>query len=195
MFEKLKTRDNFWNIIFLVGISTSIAIAEHSDNLLVFFLSLIVAPYLFSRFNKVTFTADNIFINSEGESLEKRYPVRLPMIFTVNFLVNIPIITNFAGSLSFADMAFIFFTIPTTYFIYLNCPITILFNPNSWDRKIIRYNPSEQSVIYTPNTFSVIKYKRPDNFILDPKYSGLSSNISNPNHLSLDYLKRSRYKD
>ncbi|WP_342278556.1 hypothetical protein [Candidatus Tisiphia endosymbiont of Myopa tessellatipennis] len=77
--------------------------------------------------------------------------------------------------------------IPTLYFIYKNCPISILFNKNAWQEEIIgmkagTYHANFPSSSFNSNSYSSISHSntiRSPDIINDPSYRYLSSNIYN----------------
>jgi MFS family permease len=143
-------KDNFWNIVFWLGMSTGTLISfflapkANSEQgfsylaLAVFLSTLIGVPILVRSFSKVTFVKENIFVNSEGREL--KVPRDLPMAFfvivgTVGTLVLTGLLLDkykVSDLISILIFVPLLFGIPTLFFIFKNCPISILFNRKVW---------------------------------------------------------------
>lgn len=138
-------KDNFWNLMFWVGMTIGLSITEifGDQNPVAAFVSawitILGMPYIMTKARPVTFDKNDGFFNSDGMSLKNSYPTRLGVVIFITLLllafiglivdsshINTPPLLDAVFMLSF------FILIPTLYFIYKNCPISILFNKHTW---------------------------------------------------------------
>jgi len=161
-----------------------------------FWLTVLLIPYLVVKHNRVKYTEDKIFLNSQDKNLMGNLPKQLLWVIFAMFMA-----IAFTGSIidtywkdtsdliAFPLIFSIFFLVPTLYFIYKNCPISILFNKNAWQEGVIGMRGSAYNTNCTSSGFRATHYnsvnhhktiKSPD-IINDPAYRYLSSNIYNSN--------------
>jgi len=176
--NKWLTKNRFWNFVFWIGMSVgfsiTFAISGINDpsgefsywSTVMFWLTLIGVPTLVRFGSKTTLVKDNIFLDIEGRELN------LPNGFLT--IITTIALTAFTGALldkTFANTAnnaslflliSIFFLIPTLFFIFKNCPISILFNRKLW--RFEAYTDSQQK-------------KSDDSRYYSPAYSFYASNI------------------
>lgn len=125
--EARKNKDNFWNLMFALGLF----IGSQTIGLIT---ALVILPFILKRFNGVKFI-EGKFLNSEGNELI--IPKQLPNSFLVIATTIAPILIMGAIFDSYfkhlesvgiiIGLMFICF-IPVLFFIFKNCPISILFN-------------------------------------------------------------------
>ncbi|RYE05652.1 MAG: hypothetical protein EOP33_00010 [Rickettsiaceae bacterium] len=186
-FKARWNKDNFWNLMFWLGITANMVLVdvfvESMPKLaLAFFVSgITLTPYLLTRANKTTFNKEKVFINKQEESLEKRYPKHLFEIFFFNTIATIFVITDgIVPSLATTYTA-IGLAVPVLYFIILNCPISILFNKNVWNKRVTGLDPNTTY----QHSFSPQLHKHKEPMLIprsqytDPKYSYLDGNTFN----------------
>ncbi|RYE27587.1 MAG: hypothetical protein EOP45_00710 [Sphingobacteriaceae bacterium] len=191
-FKARWNKDNFWNLMFWLGITANMVLVDIFANLvpvlaLIFFiLGLTITPYLLARVNKVVFTEEKVFINKQRESLEKKYPKHLSIIIPIAIAVSINCFFAFNKSFpnfeeSMAVYAAIGLAVPVLYFIILNCPISILFNKNAWNKQVTGLDHSSSCQHSFPPQLH--KHKEPmlmpRSRYTDPKYSYLDGNTFN----------------
>ncbi|MDR0329142.1 MAG: hypothetical protein LBH99_00450 [Rickettsia sp.] len=120
-----------------------------------------LVPYLITRCNKVKYTKDKIFLNSEGQNLMNRLPKQLFWVIVLMFVVTVWVgsmldtqwqdVNNLISSILIIGTLL---SVPTLYFIYKNCPISILFNKNAWQEEIIGMKAGAYNANYSTSTFS-----------------------------------------
>lgn len=141
------TKDRFWTFVFWFGMSLGLSVAHvfgvqlkmsNISNTIVL-ISLIGVPVLVNVFNGTKFIKALTFANSEGTVLtEEQRPYLFGYAifagFGVAFVVAETVLSSMSKTSSFA--AFIclisLFAPISLYFIYKNCPISILFNHKFW---------------------------------------------------------------
>ena len=145
VFSLRMSKDRFWNFVFWFGMSAGFSTASAIKDLpiiasVVFWLTLIFVPLTIFFFSKTTFIKDSIFLTKEGREIDikKDLPTRFPIIVTtVAFTVLTGAILDKIGTAISTIVATIilinvFFLIPTLFFVFKNCPISILFNRKLW---------------------------------------------------------------
>jgi hypothetical protein len=183
-------RDNFWNLIFWLGMSCGCAIAaligEKHNKLasVVLWITILGMPILLRIFNRVTFIKDNEFLNSEGQDLSKRLPSGFTMVITalaVPALIGLHLDTSTYKHSLIADIIgyFSLFLGITLYFILINCPMAILFNKDIWYDKNAHKRTSCRSSYshHKPHHSDHISSLSPRSWTTSPGHSSLSSNI------------------
>lgn len=144
------TKDRFWNFVFWFGMSLGFSITAISTNLgqksqtfsywsaIFFWSTLIGIPLILKKFNGTTFVKALTFVNSDGQILtEEQRPylfgyaifAGLPTAFVVAEIILPKTSENFMTSLVLSLCGFAPISI---YFIYKNCPLSILFNRKFW---------------------------------------------------------------
>ena len=139
------SKDRFWNFVFWFGMSTGLSAASAikgfpSIAIALFLLTLIIVPLTVFLFSKTTFVKDSIFLTREGRKIDikKDLPTRFPIVVTtVAFTVITGAISDKIGAaiptiLASTILINVFFLIPTLFFVFKNCPISILFNRKLW---------------------------------------------------------------
>jgi len=146
--SKWLTKDRFWNFVFWFGMSFGFAItfsvsskqqAKYSLGTIFIWATMIGVPLLVRHFSKTTCVKDNIFLNSEGDLItEEQTPKStfLALLAGVGlaFIVAETILPKGYNNF-FLEMVFFLsvFSGISLYFIYKNCPISILFNLKYWE--------------------------------------------------------------
>ena len=139
------TKDRLWNFVFWFGMSFGFSSALILANIgskqntfsywisFLFWATIFGVPFLVRRFSKTTFVKDKIFLNSEGNVIPEKNMPDLGVIFLLTVLALA--ITGFIfdkfkilDHLGTVAIAMVLFGIPSLFFIYKNCPISILFN-------------------------------------------------------------------
>ena len=144
---KWLTKDRFWNFVFWFGMSFGLAVTfsvsseqqtKYSLGTILIWANIIGVPLLVRNFSKTTFVKDKIFLNSEGNIInENQFPkyafLALLAGVGLTFFISEAILPR--GYSSFLlDLVFFLslFSGISLYFIYKNCPISILFNRKAW---------------------------------------------------------------
>jgi len=140
-----KNKDNFWNLMFTVGMILGWSITfgfgkQYSTAAFISAWSTILGvPFIVRHFSKITFS-DGKFLNREGIELDipKQVPNGFFLVATTVIAVMLTgaIADSFAKSHPDSIINLIFlpilsielFFIPVLFFIFKNCPISILFN-------------------------------------------------------------------
>ena len=137
-------RDNFWNLMFWLGVTLCVMLSEYfNDNKLFAGLSLwlgiLGVPFIVKQMQDVKFDKKYGFFNASGRSLKDSMPMRWGFsiissigLIAIMRLINDKFSSDPNTSLSMVLYWSIFCLIPTLYFIYKNCPISILFNRKLW---------------------------------------------------------------
>jgi len=192
------SRDNFWNIITAFAVVFAVFFNEYflyEDfilpigiwGLIPLISPVTLVPYILFRQNAVTYDTENkIFFNSKQENLSDRLPKYFVNVFILNWLIAGACIFRDFDDLSPTSIVAIAITLPVLYFIYLGCPISILFNKNAWRSDVTGFDFKANSRYHSSSGMSSLKSYSPSSsstdYITSPSYSGLSSNIYNSNH-------------
>lgn len=173
-------RDNFWNLMFCVGMSVGFAVSELFDSVLLLLFAIFILPRILTMFNKVTYTADGVFVNKQSESLAQNLPTKFNLVLFANigftafifvpcFMFNGFILLNLTITTFIAFLLFI----PTMYFIYKNCPVSILFHKQAWCKAVTGITPMSKAELSQRRTLADDSYRR----FAGMEYSYLSTNI------------------
>ncbi|MCC8399353.1 MAG: hypothetical protein LN563_02080 [Rickettsia endosymbiont of Platyusa sonomae] len=123
--------------------------------LIILVLSLTLVPYLLTRFNKTKYISNKIFLNSQGKDLTNKLPKRFSIIFLVNIFFTAACISKNFNELNLSSIIGIALVLPISYFIYKNCPISILFNKNAWQEEVIGIKAGTYNAnVHSSSTFS-----------------------------------------
>ncbi|WP_341751202.1 hypothetical protein [Candidatus Tisiphia endosymbiont of Piscicola geometra] len=155
-------KDNFWNLMFWLGICFNMAMSEIFDSIFLTLITLFVVPKFLVMFNKVTYTEDKTFFNKQDQSLTDRLPKNFGTVLALTIVLTAFVFIPFFmlnGVILFDLTATTFLgfllAIPTLYFIYKNCPISILFNKNAWQEEVIGMKAGRYNVnVHSSSTFS-----------------------------------------
>ena len=183
-------KDNFWNVMFWVGICLNIVLIEVTDSILLFLISLVLIPVSLTKINKVKYTEDNIFMTSSGRILNSIFPLQFSWVLAAMILLTAFVFVPFfiipvVKVTGFIIATFVGFPllILTLYFIYKNCPISILFNKKAWSPEVLGVEPNRGG---TNSDYKPFKYNSSNNPYENPitstRYSGCSWNIHNSNY-------------
>jgi hypothetical protein len=186
------TKDRFWNFVFWFGMSSGLSLGTFIKFTLkmpdlfpvVAWSVLLGVPLIVTLANRTRFIEKDTFVNSKGMELTKK---QMP---TGNFiwLTILGLALTFGLSDKYAGRhvisSFISFTGLFSgfclYFIFKNCPVSILFNYKFWVWKS-RHSascPNFKSTPYNPPKYTSSTF-RPNDLITNPIYGGLSCNIYN----------------
>lgn len=151
IFKKPISKDNFWNLVFWLGMSTGFSLSLIASKVLdlpflstaMIWLTIIFIPFIVVKNNPVKYDPEaKIFLNSEGQSLEKKQPKTLLWVVVCTILAPVMAggfldqhkneIPDIVATLMIVST---FFGAPALYFSILDCPITWLFNKNIWTAK------------------------------------------------------------
>lgn len=126
-------KDNFWNLMFALGMSVGSATMG-------LFLTVLIVPLIVKYFSKVTFN-DGKFLNSQGKelSIQKDVPKGATVIISTilcTMVVRSSLAPYLENTSDIYTVAFCFclFFIPILFFITNNCPISIMFNSAFWQQ-------------------------------------------------------------
>lgn len=130
IFSKLAKYDNFWNVLIYLAMAIAAQISAEMYSATLLIAAFTLVPYLLSKCNKVQYI-EGKFINAKGKDLSKHLPKKLPLVFvlTIIFCIyTLPKVSSLArehidGVLIMLTIGFI----PFLYFIFINCPISLLF--------------------------------------------------------------------
>ena len=143
---KWLNKDRLWNFVFWFGMSFGLAAGNvfkfqwgmHDLASATDWTSLIIFPLLIIIFNRTRFIKKDTFANSDGIIISKTqmpYAFLLATLsgFVITFVVTETILPKEHGNF-FASFAFFvsLFSGISLYFIFKNCPISILFNRKFW---------------------------------------------------------------
>jgi len=203
-FIKLRlNKDNFWNLMFLVATASGIMLSEwlmampevSLIGLLTLITSLTFVPWLMISLNSVSWVGGKAFVSKQGRLINTKPLKWLLLVFPAiaGSIVVVPDFSEILFSSQTLDRFIItliftsFFIAPVLFFILINCPISILFNRNS-------YRPSVNGMKFQQSNFgnhgsqiqksnfgnhgSQIKEMLQDRYT-SPSYAGLSYNIHN----------------
>jgi hypothetical protein len=144
--NKWLTNDRLWNFVFWFCMSFGLAAGNvfkfqwvmHDLASATDWTSLIIFPLLIIIFNRTRFIKKDTFANSDGTTISKtQMPYAFPLAtlsgFGIAFVVAETILPKGYGNffVAFAFFVFLFSGI-SLYFIFKNCPISILFNRKFW---------------------------------------------------------------
>ena len=189
--RKLFTRDNFWNLMYLLSVMIGGNIVESTKSGFVLFFTVFVLPFIFSRINQVKLNEDGVFVNKQGEKLNDRYPTKFPFVFMSTFAF-VPIVGLIIDS-KFRDMGFslgmglgICLFPMMSYFIFKNCPFNIMFKRKAWVDEVMGFGSGtatlNNNAWMTSSTSSTFPPKsRYEDVTMDLKYMSLSCNVNNTN--------------
>jgi hypothetical protein len=146
-------RDNLTNILFWLSMNLGLAVSSLFDEISIvlarvfFWMTVIFVPLIIRDFSGIAFVGNKTFLNSKGENLASKYPKRLGIFIflTLAGTAFSGLIMNayLEGGINVTMLISIFFLIPTLYFIYKNCPISILFYKTGWDKEITGITPTD----------------------------------------------------
>jgi hypothetical protein len=178
-------KDNFWNLMFWLGMTVGTAISEClSSNRLLFGISicatLFLVPFIIKTAQDVKFDKKYGFFDNNGRSLGFAKDAPPKLLFFVIVLSIFLIIYLSSGILFFgsktAYLSIVYFNVALS-FIYKNCPISVMFS-----KHIIQPMSAEESRALAK---TISEMRRPvsplpcPNTISDIKYNFMSCNIHN----------------
>lgn len=173
-------KDRFWNFVFWFGMSFGFAITfsiprelqdKYALSTVLIWLTLVGVPLLVRHFSKTTFVKEKMFLNSEGDLItEKQVPkstflALLAGVGLTFFIAEIFLPRGYSNF--FLDLIFwlSLFSGISVYFIYKNCPISILFNRKAWE------------LYLSNNTGCKTRVRHNSRFVTHPVYKHLPYNI------------------
>ena len=155
---KWLTKDRFWNFVFWFGMSFGFAVtfsvsseqqAKYSLGTIFIWATMIGVPLLVRHFSKTTCVKDSIFLNSEGDLITEEQTPKSTFLALLagvglTFIIAETILPKGYDNF-FLDIVFFLsvFSGISLYFIYKNCPISILFNRKAWSCE--KVNNSDQN--------------------------------------------------
>lgn len=172
------SKDNFWNLMFWVGMVASITLSSIFDVSWIFWVTLIITGYVTKNAQNISLNAEEIFVNGEGQLLNDRYPVLTQEFLSLTlFLV---IYGAFRGMLHdsiFVGLKFGILLLPfVLYFVKLDCPISILFLPKAWSEEVIGWKIDNTPRQHNPVQDRIRRHRT------SPVYSYLPGNIWHNKH-------------
>jgi hypothetical protein len=147
---KWLTKDRLWNFVFWFGMSFGMAVTAMISGFgqstqefsywsaIYFWATVIGMPIIIKYFAKTTSVKKDVFANSEGKILTKeQMPYSFPLagisgLGVVFFISEVMIPRGCENFLIAFILSFSGFSTISLYFIYKNCPISILFNRKFW---------------------------------------------------------------
>jgi hypothetical protein len=145
---KWLNKDRLWNFVFWFGMSFGMAVtmsvskeqqAKYSLGTILIWATMICIPLLVRHFSKTSFIKKDTFANSEGVVISKK---QMPYSFSLAGMSGLGIAFIVAelffpkGKLGFASLLAMYLSLfsgISLYFIFKNCPISILFNLKYWE--------------------------------------------------------------
>lgn len=181
-------RDNFWNLMFWLGMSVGTLISEClSNNRLLFGISvcimLFIVPFIIKTAQDVKFDEKYGFFAGNGRSLgfAKDAPPKL-LLFVI--VLSIFLIIYLSSGVLHFDFKTVYFSIVyfnvALAFICKNCPISVMFS-----RHIFQPMSAEESQALAKTTSAMHRPSSSPQFpdlINDIKYNHMSCNIHNYHH-------------
>ena len=191
---KWLNKDRYWNFVFWLGVSCGVSFSWLCEMLhlgtlgTIIFWSTLVTFQLFVIFlNKTTCVEDKQFLNSEGKKICENQLVNPGVV--INFLfwcfmawiLSITIIPRYIPNI-FTTMisCMALFSLFCLYFIFKNCPISILFNRSFWDNKFWKLKPlatTKSNACQYNHSSPSAATRYSNDVIMNPSYSSLCSNI------------------
>ena len=187
-------RDNFWNLMFLVATASGIMLSEwlmaipevSLVGLLTLITSLTFVPWLMISLNSVSWVGGKAFVSKQGRLINTKPLKWLLLVFPAiaGSIVVVPDFLEILFSSQTLDRFIItlvftsFFIAPVLFFILINCPISILFNRNS-------YWPSVNGMKFQQSNFGSHQSPSPTasptlwEKTISPRYAYLGCNINN----------------
>ena len=145
--SKWLTKDRFWNFVFWFGMSFGMASAAFIKSGLglltlskvVMWSTIILVPMIVVLSSKTSFIKKDTFVNSEGITLTKKQLQEGAFLaflsgFGLAFIIAETILPKGLDNF-FAALVFFLSLLSgvSLFFIYKNCPISILFNLRYWE--------------------------------------------------------------
>nr|WP_172686800.1 hypothetical protein [Rickettsia endosymbiont of Ixodes pacificus] len=138
IFKKPISKDNFWNLVFWLGMSIGFSLSLIISKVLhlqflstsIMWLTFILIPFIVVRNNPVKYDPEaKIFLNSEGQSLKNKHPSSLVwLVLLIAF--GVMIVSAFKNKYNLPEFifdtfcSFILFAPACLYFVVLQCPIS-----------------------------------------------------------------------
>lgn len=182
-----KNKDNFWNLVFWFGMSAGLTIgwfltfnlSNKSYGTAFCWITILSIPIILKIANNTRFNQTERFVNSEGIPLNDRLPNGMFIVWTVvSCLFTGFLMDNFWHRPNNTFGAFLFFTGIfsgiSIYFIFKNCPISILFNLKLWTMTGSGSEAYHRSHHFNSSNYP--SYKASDT-ATNPRYSSLDTNI------------------
>lgn len=135
-------KDNFWNLMFWVGMTLFTVLGEYFNNIKLveysfFCFAGLGLPLIIKQVQDVKFDKKYGFFNNNGRSLGSAkdcVPKQLLFVIVLSIFL---IIYLSSGKISLGFVALYWSILClniTLYFIYKNCPISVIFNLNIFER-------------------------------------------------------------
>ena len=195
-FIKLRlNKDNFWNLMFLVATASGIMFSEwlmaipkvSLVGLLTLITSLTFVPWLMISLNSVAWVeGSKVFVSKQGRVINTK-PLKWLLLIFPAIAGSIVVVPDFLETLFSSDaldrfiitLVFTSFLIaPVLFFILINCPISILFNRNSYRHSVngMKFQQSNFGSHQSPSpTASPTLWEK----TISPRYAYLGCNINN----------------
>jgi hypothetical protein len=187
-FSKRLNKDNLWNIIFALAmgfsISLSFTLVETENNaagIAIFWSTILIVPFTVRKMQKITFSQELGFLDRLGNPLKDRLPKKFPLAL-IAAGASCALIGNIADNMkldimySITLIPFMFFLVINSYFIIINCPISILFYKKAWaleEKDAKNWSERNQMFMQQLHRINEDSYRRSASF----EYSFLSTNI------------------
>ena len=181
-------KDNFWNLMFWLGMTSFTVLGEYFNNIKwleysFFCFAGLGVPLIIKQMQDVKFDKKYGFFNNNGRSLGSAKDC-MPKQFLFIIVLSIFLIVYLSSGKINLGFVALYWSILclniTLYFIYKNCPISIIFNLNIFERMSAKDALGQAKTIssmYSPISLS----SSPPDYICDIKYRFMSSNIHNHN--------------
>ena len=131
-------RDNFWNLMFFLGIFIGIAVAFATDIMILSWLTIIGVIWLVKRNSDITFNKDKLEFVINGNKIIKASGAEFILLIFASF--GIMTLVGFIldslkiddSSILLAAMMSLLIFLPTLYCILRNLPIAVYFKKEAW---------------------------------------------------------------
>ena len=184
----IKTRlnkDNFWNLMFFLGMFIGIAVAFATDIMILSWLTIIGVIWLVKRNSDITFNKDKLeFVINGNKTIKASGAEFILLIFAsfglmalVGFILDSLKIDD--SSILLAAMMSLLIFLPALYCILRNLPIVVYFKKEAWIAEGCAepYNSSDHWRGSQRHLSTTESFMHPINAYRDPRNSFLQGNI------------------
>jgi hypothetical protein len=181
-------KDNFWNLMFWLGMTSFTVLGEYFSNIKLleysfFCFAGLGVPLIIKQVQDVKFDKKYGFFNNNGRSLgSAKDCITEQLLFVIVLSMFLILHPSSAGiKLGFVGLNWSILCLNITlYFIYKNCPISVIFNLNIFERMSAE---EAQALTKTISAMHRPSSQLPfPDFINDIRYNHMSCNIHNYHH-------------
>lgn len=197
--ERWLNKDRIWTLVFWFGMSFGFSLANFLEYTLgvseissiIDWSTLLGIPLIVTLANRTRFIKKDTFANSEGRLIaEKQMPYSFLLAFILGLVVTFIAVKTlhlprqqYGESHFFSSFIFFsfFFSGLSLYFIFKNCPISILFNRKFWTFEL-RPGGFRRDRFYESSSSSSSRSSSLNDYYTSPSYSSSMSNIYYDSH-------------